>query len=54
MQSTICECEHEKRDHVLPLIGKQGYGKCRVCLCERYAKVQAGDMAAPPKAGGQP
>ncbi|MBZ5629694.1 MAG: hypothetical protein LAO06_12600 [Acidobacteriia bacterium] len=54
MLSTNCQCGHEKRDHVFPLIGKQGYGTCRVCLCERYAKVQARDLAAAAKAGSQP
>ncbi|MGA1999416.1 MAG: hypothetical protein ABSG52_05440 [Terriglobales bacterium] len=49
--STNCECGHEKRDHVFPLIGKHGHGKCKVCLCDRYSKVQAhDDVAAPAKA----
>jgi hypothetical protein len=51
--STNCECGHEKRDHGFPLIGKQGYGKCKVCLCERYSKVQVPALAAAAKAGGQ-
>lgn len=49
--SSNCECGHEKRDHVFPLIGKQGYGKCKVCLCDKYAKVQVNDEAAVAKAG---
>ena len=42
MKSTVktnCECGHEKRDHAIPLIGLQGYGECKICLCNRYAKV---------------
>ena len=38
--STNCECGHEKRDHVFPLIGKHGHGKCKVCLCDQYSMVQ--------------
>ena len=52
--STNCECGHEKRDHVFPLIGKQGYGKCKVCLCDRYTRVQVGKGAATVKVGTQP
>lgn len=44
--SRNCECGHEKRDHALPLIGQQGYGKCKVCLCDRYIKVATGNGAA--------
>jgi hypothetical protein len=52
--STNCECGHEKRDHVLPLIGSQGYGKCKVCLCDRYTKVQPVKLAAVSKVGSHP
>jgi len=52
--SPNCECGHEKRDHVLPPIGKHAYGKCKVCLCEQYSKVQARGLAVPVKAGPQP
>lgn len=41
VSNTKCECGHEKRDHTFPLIGTQGYGKCKVCLCDRYVKLQA-------------
>lgn len=51
--SSNCECGHEKRDHVLPLIGKQGYGKCKVCLCERYSKVERGNLMPTATAGSQ-
>lgn len=46
VMSSNCECGHEKRDHVFPLLGAQGYGKCKVCLCDRYTKVQASEEAA--------
>lgn len=36
-----CQCGHEKRDHAFPLSGKPGYGNCKVCLCNRYAKPAA-------------
>ena len=49
--SSNCECGHEKRDHVFPLIGAQGYGKCKVCLCDRYVKNPARDQVAMAKAG---
>jgi hypothetical protein len=35
-----CECGHDKRDHALPVMGTQGYGQCKICLCNRYAKAQ--------------
>ena len=43
---TNCECGHEKRDHTLPLMGTQGYGGCKVCLCNRYAKLDARPLVA--------
>lgn len=49
--SRNCECGHEKRDHALPLIGQQGYGKCKVCLCDRYIKNVATGNGAAFKAG---
>lgn len=50
---TNCECGHEKRDHGLPLMGKPGYGKCKVCLCDRYVKPER-LMAVVAKAAGTP
>ena len=44
--ATNCACGHEKRDHALPLIGTQGYGKCKICLCDRYVKPEARPLAA--------
>ncbi len=51
--STNCECGHEKRDHAFPLVGKQEYGKCKVCLCDRYSKLQAGKVATTAEADSQ-
>jgi hypothetical protein len=51
--STNCECGHEKRDHGFPLIGKQGYGKCKVCLCDRYIRFHIRDLAAAANTGSQ-
>lgn len=47
--STSCTCGHDKKDHVLPLMGMHGYGACKVCLCDRYAKVQGRDLSEPAK-----
>ena len=47
---TNCECGHEKRDHALPLMGTQGYGKCKICLCDRYVKPEVRLLAAAAKA----
>ena len=51
---TKCECGHEKRDHGLPLLGTQAYGRCKVCLCDRYVKPDARALAVAVKAAGQP
>ncbi len=48
-----CECGHEKRDHTLPLMGTQGYGKCKVCLCDRYVKAEARPLVAAANATDQ-
>ncbi len=53
MTSTNCECGHEKRDHAFPLIGTQAYGKCKVCLCDRYSKLQADKVATTADVGSQ-
>jgi hypothetical protein len=50
---TNCECGHEKRDHILPLMGTQGYGRCKVCLCDKYVKPEAPELAGAAKASGQ-
>lgn len=44
--SSNCECGHEKRDHAIPPLGTQGYGACKVCLCNRYTKVTSAGLAA--------
>ncbi len=46
MANVSCECGHEKRDHVIPLMGTQGYGRCKVCLCNQYVKPEARPLAA--------
>ena len=51
---TKCECGHEKRDHALPLMGTQGYGMCKVCLCDRYVKPEAPVLAGAAKTSSQP
>lgn len=49
-----CECGHEKRDHGLPRIGtQQGYGKCKICLCDQFVKAEA-PLLAGAAAGKQP
>lgn len=48
--SNNCECGHEKRDHMLPLMGTQGYGRCKVCLCDRYVKAQEPRLVSAAKA----
>lgn len=50
---TNCECGHEKRDHALPLMGTQGYGGCKICLCNRYAKLDARLVTAAAKVGSE-
>jgi hypothetical protein len=34
----VCDCGHEKRDHVMPSTVAKGYGSCKVCLCDCYAR----------------
>jgi hypothetical protein len=51
--STNCTCGHDKKDHVLPLMGMHGYGTCKVCLCERYTKVQVRDTSMAAKVSSQ-
>ncbi len=34
----VCDCGHDKRDHVLPRTGDRSYGSCKVCLCDAYAQ----------------
>jgi len=38
MSQPICDCGHEKRDHVFPSVIGKGYGSCKVCLCNAYAR----------------
>ncbi len=40
MNSPMCVCGHEKRDHRQPRSGSSNYGECRVCLCEAFQKVK--------------
>ena len=54
MKTTVgktCECGHEKRDHSLPLLGTQSYGRCKVCLCDRYVKAEPRPVDVAAKAG---
>ena len=53
LMSTNCTCGHDKKDHVLPLMGMHGYGTCKVCLCERYIKVQVRDTSMAAKVSSQ-
>jgi hypothetical protein len=34
----VCDCGHEKRDHVMPSTVAKNYGSCKVCLCTNYAR----------------
>jgi hypothetical protein len=38
MSRPVCDCGHEKRDHVLPAAIGKGYGSCKVCLCNEYIR----------------
>jgi len=53
MTTPTCECGHDKRDHRTPLLGRHGYGQCKVCLCDRFVKatVAAVSVAAKLPAG---
>jgi hypothetical protein len=35
-------------------MGMHGYGTCKVCLCERYTKIQLRDTSVTAKVGSQP
>ncbi len=36
MKSPLCECGHEKRDHVSSIKPGQAPTTCKVCLCNRF------------------
>ena len=38
MSRPVCDCGHEKRDHVMPSTVAKNYGPCKVCLCDCYAR----------------
>ena len=38
--SAICKCSHEKRDHRALPLALNGYGACKVCLCDQYNKAE--------------
>ena len=44
MSTAICKCGHEKRDHRLLPLALQGYGECKVCLCNAYTRLEAADF----------
>ena len=49
MNTAICKCGHEKRDHRMLPLALQGYGECKVCLCSAYIKVEAADLSVAAK-----
>ena len=53
MATAICQCSHPKRDHRALPLALNGYGACKVCLCDLYTKQQpaAVSVAVPSEAG---
>jgi hypothetical protein len=49
MSRPVCDCGHEKRDHVLPAAIGKGYGSCKVCLCNAYIRKDESAKAESPK-----
>ena len=50
MSRPVCDCGHEKRDHVLPAAIGKGYGSCKVCLCNEYIRTDESKKAESAKA----
>jgi len=40
LNSPICLCGHEKRDHGKAL-KEAAHGACKVCLCDRFEKAES-------------
>ncbi len=38
MTQPVCNCGHEKRDHVAPRRLTQDLSTCKVCLCNHYVR----------------
>jgi hypothetical protein len=53
MTRATCKCSHEKRDHRALSLALNGYGACKVCLCDQYTKPKPADLmvAVPSEAG---
>ena len=54
MNTAVCKCGHEKRDHRLLPLALQGYGECKVCLCNTYIRLVASDLKSDLKASALP